>query len=130
MIDARVKVYNPVQGMSLDELRREHDQINADFNDHTVEIAKLRRSMDDTKLRLDALKSEIGRRTAPVVEPKVSEHAMLRYISRVHGIDLKELESHILTEGLKNAMKLGASTYKVDGYRYSIKNNVVTTIMD
>ena len=35
----------------------------------------------------------------------VSEHAMLRYIERVLGIDLKEIENRILTDEIKEQLK-------------------------
>jgi hypothetical protein len=40
------------------------------------------------------------------IEPKISEHALLRYIERVYGIDLEAIQEKILTEQNKKAIRL------------------------
>ena len=60
----------------------------------------------------------------------VSEHALLRYIERVIGIDLKDIEDNILNEADKENIKsLGNCKYPKDGFKLIVKNNVVTTIV-
>ena len=60
----------------------------------------------------------------------VSEHAMLRYIERVLGIDLKEIERRILTDEVKEQYKIvGNGRFPInDEFRALISDNVVVTI--
>lgn len=60
----------------------------------------------------------------------VTEHAMLRYIERVFGIDLKELEGRILTSRLlEQVSQLGSGKFPIDdGVKAVVKGNKVVTI--
>lgn len=62
----------------------------------------------------------------------VSEHAVLRYIERNLGIDVKEIESQIITESVIEQYKiLGNGKYPIgDGLKAVIKDNVVLTVTD
>lgn len=64
--------------------------------------------------------------------PIISEHAILRYLERVKGLNIKEVENEILTEDvLKLIDTLGPNgTYPVDNFRIVLKNNVITTIVN
>lgn len=62
---------------------------------------------------------------------RVSEHALLRYIERVKNIDLKEAESEIVTDKLKEYVDTlgGTGSFPVGNYKVILKNyNVVTVI--
>lgn len=62
---------------------------------------------------------------------KVSEHALLRYCERVLGIDLKEIESEILSDDVINLVeKLGGNgQYPNRDYKVVMKDFTVTTIL-
>lgn len=67
-----------------------------------------------------------------MVEPSVSEHALLRYIERVYGIDLKQVENQILTEPNKRAIKtiINGKLPLGCGFKAIIKNMNVVSITD
>jgi hypothetical protein len=61
----------------------------------------------------------------------VSDHAMIRFIERVAGIDLTTFYDHIA--GLVGeAVSAGATSVKIDGFLYVLepKGMVVKTILD
>lgn len=63
---------------------------------------------------------------------RVSEHALLRYVERVKGIDLAEIEKEILDEDLsKWTEKLGGNGQypHQKGYQRVLVNYTVTTIL-
>lgn len=62
---------------------------------------------------------------------KISEHAVLRYLERVKGIDVADIEKEILSpEILEMVKKLGGNgTYPGNGYRIIMKNYTVTTVI-
>ena len=59
-----------------------------------------------------------------------SEHAILRYIERVLGINLTDIKAKILTESEKDeCMQMGGNlTYKKEDFTVKIQDFVVTTI--
>ena len=61
----------------------------------------------------------------------MTEHAMLRYLERVKGIDFTELCQQVITEQLKTQIKtLGDGKYPIgDGYRVVVKNNAILTVV-
>lgn len=64
-------------------------------------------------------------------QPKVSEHAFLRYFQRVEGYDLNEIRNKILpTDTLKIIDVLGKSgIYPVENFKVVLKDNTVVTIL-
>ena len=62
----------------------------------------------------------------------VSEHAILRYLERTLGLDLKVIENEILTDDVVKQYKvLGNGKYPMgNGYKAVIKDNVVLTIVE
>lgn len=49
----------------------------------------------------------------------ISDHALLRYIERVHGVDIDRLRK-IVSDLISDAATAGATSYSVDGFTYSI----------
>lgn len=60
----------------------------------------------------------------------VSEHAIIRYMERVKGISISEIESEIISENvLKLVETLGKTgSYPNGNFKLIIKNGIVTTI--
>ncbi len=60
----------------------------------------------------------------------VSEHAMLRYLERVRGIDLQEIADIILTEkSVKIVQEFGDCKINTEnGFKIIVKNNSVVTV--
>lgn len=60
--------------------------------------------------------------------PHVSDHAMLRYLERVVGIDV-EAHRRDIERRVVHAVELGASGLISDGFRYAISDVRVTTVV-
>jgi len=60
-------------------------------------------------------------------KPIVSEHAILRFLERVRGIDMKSIEEEILSH-VGKSLPGGKVTMSVDEYKIVAKDNVVVTI--
>lgn len=60
--------------------------------------------------------------------PLVTDHAMIRYMERVMGLDLepirKEIEEHVAL-----GVRLGATAVRHDGFRFVIAGGRVVTVM-
>lgn len=101
-----------------------------------IEAIKVEREILNNKLQsaernLGKIKEEI-KKLKHGNKVIVSEHAMLRYIERVLGIDLKEIEERILTDEVKEQYKIvGNGKFPInDEFKVIIRDNVVVTITD
>ena len=99
-----------------------------------IEAIKIEREILNNKLQ--SAERNLGKILEEIKKLKegnkiiVSEHAMLRYIERVLGIDLKEIERRILTDEVKEQYKIvGNGRFPInDEFRALIRDNVVVTI--
>ncbi len=63
-------------------------------------------------------------------EPTVSEHALLRYIERVFGVDMEEIKGLILTEKNRKMIDFaGSCRIKCDGVEFVVKDRVVVSVV-
>lgn len=81
------------------------------------------------QVELENVKSELSKRLKPANEPRVSDHAMMRYMERVMGLDIEKIRSEILTDNAKAALKMGATKYTVNGVKFKAKNGVFVTVI-
>lgn len=63
------------------------------------------------------------------IEPKVSDHALLRYLERVYKLDIDSLRREILNENVKTAIRAGASAVFIAGCKAPVENGVIKTIL-
>jgi hypothetical protein len=58
----------------------------------------------------------------------VTDHALVRYLERVHGVDVEGLRKRI-GRSVHSAVEHGASGVRINGVRYRLKQNRVITIL-
>lgn len=96
-----------------------------------TEAAALQRKHTHARQAVQALERRIEElsRTAP--EPTVSEHAMLRYLERVKGVDMEAVRQEILGNGTAEAITFaGNGRIKKGGTDITliVQNSVVVTV--
>lgn len=65
---------------------------------------------------------------APQREPvRVSDHALIRYLERAMGLNIKLVREH-MTQVCEPAAAIGAVCVRSEGLRFEIVNNTVTTV--
>jgi len=81
---------------------------------------------------LDAVEKEIGVLLRSLDGIVITEHAILRYLQRVKGLDLEAVVNEIVPETVEDAiLELGDGSYPVDGgtpYRVRIRNGLAVTV--
>ena len=60
----------------------------------------------------------------------VTDHALIRYLERVQGIDIEAMKTAILTDDIRAAMLMGATRFSQDGVTYILESNSIVTILD
>ena len=79
--------------------------------------------------RIGAIGAELAARKArDAAVPTISDHAILRYIERVHGIDVESLRDGILTRQVEDAIRSGASAVKLADCTLVVKGMTVVTV--
>jgi len=61
------------------------------------------------------------------VSPKVSDHALVRYLERAKNVDIEALRREILTPERESAIRSGARKIKVDNISFIVRDQVVVT---
>ncbi|ANI79020.1 hypothetical protein [Sphingobium sp. EP60837] len=68
---------------------------------------------------------------APETEPViVSDHALVRYIERVHGYDLTPIREMMLTNAVRTAAQMGCRSVKLGcGARVMLRGHTIITVL-
>lgn len=59
--------------------------------------------------------------------PRVTDHAIVRYLERAKGFDIEAVRSHIATL-CQPAIKAGANTLQAEGVRFEFNGSTVVTV--
>ncbi len=83
----------------------------------------------EARVQLKNLKTKIQLIEQNTAEPIVSEHAMLRYLQRVKGVDLEALTAEIMDDTTAKHIKF-ARNGKLKRANYSLvfRNNTIVTV--
>lgn len=60
--------------------------------------------------------------------PHVSDHAVVRWLERIQGVDVDAIRERILDPKVRAACEIGATGIKIDGFEYVIERGSVITI--
>jgi hypothetical protein len=77
-------------------------------------IAEAERTGADLRARLNLVRAALAKRLKPRAEPKLTDHALLRYIERVIGLDIDAIRSEIMTLQTVSALKAKATAVTVN----------------
>ena len=105
----------------MDELKRQADQHRGNAREIDAKVRKKQSMVGQLESRYKALTRGA---------PKVSEHALLRYLERGKGVDMDEIKKEIERALPVDAIKeLGDGKYPIgNGLRAVVKENVVLTV--
>ncbi len=104
--------------------------------------AKLESTIADSKLTLEDAKSELNKYTSQLASVNnqinqlkdkdiiISEHAILRYMERVMGVDMEAIKERVLTNTVKTMIgNMGNGKYPIDGGgKAVVRNNTIITV--
>jgi chromosome segregation ATPase len=87
------------------------------------DLARLESERRQVRQQVEALESK--RR-----DPIVTEHALLRYLERVCGVDVEAARQAILTPKLREQIAaLQSGVFPADGFRVRARNGAVVTVI-
>ena len=109
----------------LDSLNRRLTKVNIQLNElaNGKRVNIDRKSLVKQKHSLEARIHALTRNGTAV-----SDHAIVRYMQRVHGIDLDQIKDEIVGHDHKT-LKIPDGHYGVNGHKIRVKGGVVVTVV-
>lgn len=104
-------------------LKTKEKSLLTDVKEYQRQLSKHRELITAKELEISAFNESIS--------IDVSNHALLRFLERVSGIDIDKLNSTILSDDLKQAVMFnkGEGTYDNGAFKACFKNYTITTII-
>ncbi len=62
-------------------------------------------------------------------EDRVSDHALVRWIERAHGIDMSALRAQMLANGVREAVDAGATQVRISGFTFACRNQRIIAVI-
>jgi len=122
---AKLKTEQELKGLQtqLSKLEGEHSSLTTEIQLKQREAQSKKQIIDSLRQKINSFNKDEGIR--------VSEHAMLRYVERVMGCDMKALEEKIIDGKLKSCIETlgGNGKYPCDGFTAVVKNNTIVSII-
>ncbi|HCB1595204.1 TPA: hypothetical protein MYP09_001418 [Citrobacter farmeri] len=106
-------------------------KIDAEIITNKEEIKLKQKELSVKESKKKELQERLDELRSSSTEPIVSEHAILRYLERVEGLNIEEVKAKILTDKVKAQINF-AKSCEINNSQYKIvvKNNVIVTIKD
>jgi predicted nuclease with TOPRIM domain len=124
-------VQKPETSARLKQLRRRVLEAKSRAKSEKEELVEVQSRYNESAKRARELEKQIKllEEAAKKKEPVVSEHAMLRYLERVRGVDMEEVKQQILTEQLCEWIQtVGSGIFPGDQFKVRVRNGVVVTL--
>jgi len=97
-----------------------------------VEIDDLKESIKPVQRKINDLVTNLIDTNNKLAEarraPRVTDHAVIRYLERVYDFDFEEVRRELLTKEVKSAMIMGATKVKQNNYSLILKGNTIVTV--
>ncbi len=113
----------------IEDLRSKIETIHGRISDHQREMTALQGEVAQMEATRRSLLAEVERRSRLAEDIHITDHALLRYVERVFGIDVDAVRREILTDGVAKCIELGASTITVNGIQFRVKDRSIVTVI-
>lgn len=118
----------------LKQLQTREKKALAELESLKNQLDDLHKLIDTSTSNLTSIRKQIKSHKDRAKDPIVSEHAILRYLEYIEGIDLDEIRKNILNnKSMEQTKTLGAGKYPLaghNGYRFVFKDNTIITIIN
>lgn len=111
---------------SIKTLLRREKELVSEIEDIKGKKKEIDKNLEIKRKKLEGVKAKIANAQESVI---ISEHAVIRYIERVLGIDIKEIEKKIVDEETEKIIReMRPCRIHRGEFSILIKDNTVTTI--
>ena len=99
--------------------------LTLEYTDLNRENQKLRAKMANLEQKIKSLKKKQAEDM-----PSVTDHAILRLAERKYGLKIEDLKEEILSEPVRNAIKMGAKRIRHNGMEFVLNDGLVVTVLN
>lgn len=110
----------------LDSLKNQRNNLIKEQCTLKENIGKLVQKNTEIDLKIKDLDVKIKKEKQV---PKISDHAVIRFLERKYNIEFEDVRKEIMTNNLREAIESGCTKYKSNGFEYIIKEKTVITIL-
>jgi predicted nuclease with TOPRIM domain len=101
------------------------------LNDEAKPLREQLGNIDRQKSKLATERNQYVERIKELKEkPRVSDHAVIRYLERKYGFTFEDIRTELLTPTVVSAMNSGVESVKVNGTTLKIKGRTVVTVLN
>lgn len=108
----------------LEYLKREQKDLDEEVRSLQKKLSKKSKEIEQVKAAIE----EEELRNRPI---SVTDHALIRYMERVLGIDVEKIRNDMITEETKRVIySVGSGKIPIgDGHRLWVKDRTITTVV-
>ena len=111
---------------NLKSLQVRKSKLQDEINDLEKDKTEILNRIKEKRTQISKIQSSLKQLQARVV---ITEHAKLRYLERVKGINMADIEQEILSNDLeKQILALGSGKFNRNGFRLIVRNNAIVTV--
>jgi predicted nuclease with TOPRIM domain len=112
----------------LKALKTKQSKLRNEITKAGYEASKIEEKKKTLQYELRDIDASINRISAGV---EISEHAILRYLERIEGVDIEEVRKKILPPEVREQIQiLGSGVFPVAGFKLRARDNVIVTVME
>ena len=115
----------------LASLKEREEELTAQYAKLVSASAPLRKQLGNADREIAQVRTDLATVQQDIRKmkeaPRVSDHAVIRFLERKHGFDFENVRKQLLSPAVIKAMEIGAQGVKIDGGRLVIKEKTVVT---
>lgn len=98
----------------------------------TLDYTNLNRENQKIRAKMEKLQTQIRllKKRQSDEMPSVTDHAILRLAERKYGLNVEQLKKELLSEPIRQALRVGATRIKHDRMEYILKDGLVVTVIN
>lgn len=90
-----------------------------------AELAQARQDIKTLEIQID---DAVNTAAEQCKTPRISDHALIRYLERKHDFSFEDLRRQILTPEREQAIRSGAKSIVHDGLRFIVNDMTIVTV--
>lgn len=115
----------------LKGLQTQRNKLRGEIAATGAQIGTLTKQMAASQKHLSGIEKAISKIENDNREFVVTEHALLRFLERVDGIDMEQLKTRVLPDGARAlAEAMGSGTFPAGTHRVVIKAKSVVSVLE
>jgi uncharacterized protein YlxW (UPF0749 family) len=116
-----------VEALTIAQLNAQKAEIEA----RRLELRAGMKPMQQELSRLELQLKELDKRIDDAHrQPRVSDHAVIRYLERKYGFSFDRVRAEILTPDRASAINAGATGISHEGVRFLVRDKTITTVVE